>query len=141
MLLVIGLAVILIALVGVVVDASRLFLYRRALATAADGAVTAAVQAVDEAAIYRDPNAFTGGGLPIDPSAAGSAVDLYVQDNDLSGRFDAFRVESVDVTGGGTTVRVIFSARVRLPFAGLLPLRSVNEPRTVVAATARAPIE
>jgi Flp pilus assembly protein TadG len=131
--------VVLVALVAVVVDASRLFLYRRSPATAADGAATAAIQGVHEAAIYRDPDAFADGALPIDPSAATAAVQRYAQENDLTGRFDDFAVRSVAVTGT-TTVTVIFTATVDLPFTAAVPLGSIERPLIVVTSSARAPI-
>jgi Flp pilus assembly protein TadG len=140
MLLVIGLAVILVALVAVVVDASRLFLYRRALATAADGAATSAVQAVDEAAVYRDPEALGRGLLPLDPSTARRAVEQYVQDAELAARFDAFAIDAVSVTDSAGVVTVTVSARVHLPFTSLMPLHSVSGSRIAVTAAARAPI-
>jgi hypothetical protein len=141
MLLMIGLAVLLIALVAVVVDASRLFLYRRALATVADGAATSAVQAVDEAAIYRDPEALGQGVLPMDPSAARRAVEQYVQDAEIAAQFDALAIDAVTVTDGAGAVTVTVSARVDLPFTGLLPLRAVSGGRIAVTTTARAPVQ
>lgn len=140
MLLVIGLAVILVAVVAVVVDASRLFLYRRALAAVADGAATSAVQAVDEAAIYRDPEALGRGLLPLDPSAASRAVEQYVHDAEVAARFDAFAIDAVSVTDSAGAVTVTVSARVHMPFTGVMPLPSVSGGRIAVTATARAPV-
>ena len=140
MLLIIGLTVILVALVAVVVDASRLFLYRRALVSTADGAATAAVQALNEAVVYRDPNALRQGALPLDPSAARAAVQRYVQNAGITSQFHAFTIESVGLSPDGTAVTVTLSARVELPFPGMVPLRSVSEARIVVAATARASV-
>jgi uncharacterized membrane protein len=136
--LLIGLVAILVALIAVVADASRLFLYRRALVSAADGAAIAAVQALDEAAIYRDPAVFRRGALPLDASAARAAVEGYVQNAGITSQFNAFTIQSVGLSQDRTAVTVTFSARVELPFPGIVPLRSVGEAQIVVASTARA---
>ncbi len=141
LLLLIGLVAILVALIAVVADASHLFLYRRALASAADGAATAAVQAVDEAVVYRDPGAFRRGALPLDASAARAAVDRYVQNAGITSRFSAFNIESVGLSPDRTAVTVTLSARVELPFPGIVPLRSVSEAQIVAASTARAAVQ
>jgi len=141
LLLLIGLAATLIALIAVVADASRLFLDRRALVNAADGAATAAVQALDEAAVYRDPGALRRGSLPLDASVARAAVQRYVQNAGISSRFDAFRIQSVGLSSNGTAVTVTLSVRVEMPFLGIGPLRSVSEARIVVASTARAAVQ
>jgi hypothetical protein len=141
LLLLIGLAAILVALTGVVADASRLFLYRRALVSAADGAATAAVQALDEAVVYRDPGVFRRGALPLDASAARGAVQRYVQNAGITSQFDAFSIQSVGLSPDGTAITVTLSARVGLPFPGIVPLRSVSEARIIAASTARAAVE
>jgi hypothetical protein len=141
LILLIGLAAILIALIAVVADASRLFLYRRALVSAADGAATAAVQALDEAVVYRDPGVFRRGALPLDASAARGAVQRYVQNAGITSQFDAFSIQSVGLSPDGTAITVTLSARVEVLFPGIVPLRSVSEARIVVASTARAAVE
>jgi uncharacterized membrane protein len=138
--LLIGLAAILVALVAVVTDASHVFLYRRALASAADGAAIAAVQALDEAAVYRDPGAFRRGALPLDASAARAAVERYVQNAGITSQFNAFIIQSVGLSPDHTAVTVTLSARVELPFPGIVPLRSVGEAQIVVASTAQAAV-
>lgn len=52
--LVIGFALILIAMVGVVVDVSAVVLAKRGVAGAADGAAVSAAQSLDLEALYRD---------------------------------------------------------------------------------------
>lgn len=52
--LVIGFALILIAMVGVVVDVSSVVLAKRGVASAADGAAVSAAQSLDLEALYRD---------------------------------------------------------------------------------------
>lgn len=140
LLLVIGFAVILIALITVVVDTSRVFLQRRALASAADGAVTAAVQAVDETAIYANPGALDTGFVPLDEDAARQAVLRYVADRDLAARFVDFAVDSVDVDPAGIVVALSFSATVELPFVGLVSSRYAHGVRVTVLASGRAPL-
>jgi uncharacterized membrane protein len=141
LLLLIGLAAILVVLIAVVADASHLYLYRRALASAADGAATAAVQALDEAAVYRDPDVLSRGALPLDASAARGAVQRYVQNAGIPSRFNAFSIQSVGLSPDRTAVTVTLSARVELPVPGVLLLRSVGEARIVVASTARAAVQ
>ncbi len=74
-LLIIGFAVILLALVAVVVDASQVMLLRRTLASVADGAALAAAQSVAERPLY---SGMAGASLPLDPAAARSAAIDYV---------------------------------------------------------------
>lgn len=140
LLLVLGFVVILVALITVVVDASRVFLYRRALAAAVDGAVTAAVQAVDETAIYTDPGAFEAGRLPLDERAALAAVQRYVTENKLTQRFSGFAVVGVSVGPDGTTVVVSFAATVDLPFVGLVPSRYATGVVVTVSAAGHSRI-
>ena len=137
-LLVIGFALIVITLIGVVVDASTAFLYRRALVAAVDGAVTAAVQAVDASAIYGDPDALAGGALPLDESGARIAVEDYLADQGLGTRFQDLTIRSVEVSADGRTITVILSATVDLPFTRLMSSRLQNVTITAAAA-AHAP--
>ena len=109
MLLVLGLVVLAGLFVVVVVDASALFMARRDLLAAADGAALAGAQAVDEAAVYREG---VHGSLPLDPRRVQLAVDDYLRLSGVSGSVDELRV---DVTTDGTTVRVELLAVVQLP--------------------------
>ena len=71
MLLTVGFAVIALALVLVVTDASKVFLTRRSLVSAADGAALAGVQSLDRTAFYAGND---DAALPLDVDAASAAV-------------------------------------------------------------------
>ena len=114
LLLVLAYAVIAALLVTVVVDLSKVYLYRRALVAAADGAALSAANEPDLASIYRGGNRL----LPLSDEGARAAVRRYEADGDLDDRFDGFRIG--EVSTDGTVVRVRFEAVVRLPFANLL---------------------
>jgi uncharacterized membrane protein len=132
--LIIGYTVIAALLVTVVVDLSHAFLYRRALAAAADGAAVAAASSPDLDALYRHG---AGNGLPLDQSAARRAVEQYVADAGLAGRFRGLEIASVDVRADA--VAVTFVARLRLPV--LNSVVNASEGRPVVAtATAVVPL-
>ena len=119
-------------LVTVVVNVSKVYLYRRALVAAADGAALSAANQPDLAAVY----AGAGPTLPLSPSGTDAAVRQYVRDAELEGRFDQFQV--VDVRTDGVTVTVTFRAVVSMPFANLVasrwqagyPVRSVARARS-----------
>jgi Flp pilus assembly protein TadG len=130
LLLILCYTVIAALLVTVVVDVSKVFLCRRSLVAASDGASLAAANQPDLASIYR------GGGsdLPISPAGAAQAVADYAGDADLAGRFRGFRV--VDVTTDGDRVTVTFSADVPMPF-GVLGPRHYEVRAT---STARSPL-
>ena len=114
LLLVLAYTVIAALLVTVVVDLSKVYLYRRALVAAADGAALSAANEPDLASIYRGGNRV----LPLSGEGARVAVRQYEADGDLDARFDGFRVD--EVATDGTVVRVRFEAVVHLPFATLL---------------------
>jgi hypothetical protein len=108
-LLVIGFAAILLVLVAVVVDASQVVLLRRSLASLADGAAIAAVQAASEPALYTDGPGTT---LPLDPEGARAAVVDHLSRTDAA-QLAGLRLLSVDVGAG--RVSVVLSAPAELP--------------------------
>jgi uncharacterized membrane protein len=114
LLLVLAYAVIAALLVTVVVDLSKVYLYRRALVAAADGAALSAANEPDLASVYRGGQRV----LPLSEAGARAAVTQYETDGDLDDRFEGFRIDAV--TTDGTAVRVRFEAVVHLPFATLL---------------------
>jgi hypothetical protein len=97
----IGLAVLVMLLVSVVVDASRAFLARRALAGLADGTALQAAHAVDLAALYESQPA---GSLPLADAAARRGAATYVASHALAAGVPSARL--VAVTVDGPTVRV-----------------------------------
>ena len=107
LLLTLGCVVVALLLVVVVVDASAVFLARRALASDADGASLAAAQSV------------SGARLPL--SAVQAAVARYEGDIGPSGL-----TSSVEHGSAGDTVVVRGSRSVRLPFVGFLGIGSVT---------------
>jgi len=117
-------------LVTVVVNVSKVFLYRRSLVAAADGAALSAANQPDLAALYNG----AGSTLPLGDPGARAAVGQYVADADLQGRFEDFHVTEVDTDGVTVTVR--FTATVRMPFGNVVAARFSHG--YVVHATARA---
>ncbi len=140
--LILGFAVVAGLLVTVVTNASRVFLYQRALSSAADGAALAAAQSVDTAAIYRGGADET---LPLDPAAVDAAVSSYLGDAGVAERLPGLAVATT-ATDGSTTVTVTLTARLELAFlnavsdqwAGGVPL-SATARATSPLATVTAP--
>ena len=132
--LLLGFAVLAVLLVAVVTDASALYLTRRSLAGAADGAALAAVQQLDREALYTGP---PGEEIPLDPQAVLDAVRTYVATADLEDRFDDFEVVGVQTGDGSVTVTL--QATRRLPFLGHLSGGTGEGVVIEATATARAP--
>ena len=105
-----GLLVVCVLAVGVVVDASAVFLTRRALQSEADSAALAGAQAIDVESYYARG---ASDGIRLDPVAVRSAVQRFVRRGSVQGR-----LESVDVRGDIVLVRM--TGRVRPPFSGWL---------------------
>lgn len=125
-------AIVLVAIV-VVANASKAFLYRRSLASWADGAAIAAAQEVAEAAIYSGE---FGDVLPLAAGDAHDEVGAYAARHGLAGRFDEFTIADVTVSDDGT-VTVELSARMDFVWAV-----GTDTGVTVTAhASAIAPIE
>jgi uncharacterized membrane protein len=131
-LLIIGFVMIVVLAVGVVANASKAFVYRRSLASWADGAAIAAAQSVAEDVLYSGPAVDE---LPIARSEARRVVDEYVARNGLERRFDELRV-AVTVDPAAQTVTVEFAVRVPLVLGGDAAGIPVSG-----AATATAPLE
>ena len=132
-LLVLAYAVIAALLVTVVVNVSKVYLNRRSLVAAADGAALSAANQPDLAAVY---NGAAGATLPLSTAGTEAAVRQYARDADLADRFEGFQV--VDVTTDGVTVTVTLRAEVGMPFLNLLsdqysagyPVRAVARARS-----------
>ena len=121
-------------LVTVVVNVSKVYLVRRSLVAAADGAALSAANQPDLSAVY------TGAGstLPLSRAGARDAVEQYVSDADLGGRFEDFEITGV--TTDGITVTVTFHATVRLPFGNLVSARYAAGYPVRATARARSPL-
>lgn len=128
-LLVIGFAMILLALVAVVIDASQVVLLRRSLASLADGAALTAAQSLSEDALY---SGRAGEALPLDEAAARAAVIRYVQRSGV-------QVREVEVVVVGDRVTVALAARADLPLVGSVT-RSFDGTTVAARASARSPI-
>ncbi len=133
-LLILVYAVIAGLLVTVVVNVSKVYLYRRSLVAAADGAALSAANQPDLAAVYAGAEST----LPLSRAGARSAVDQYVDDADLAGRFEQFGITEVDTDG--ITVVVTFRATVRMPFGNLVSERFSGGYPVRATARARSPL-
>ena len=124
-LLIVGLAVVVLLMVGVVVDASAAYLRRSGLDSLADGAALAAAEGIEGSQVYR-------GGLgpraDLDPAMARGYVVDYLRGAGAESRFPGLRY---DVAVGTDRVVVQVSAPLRLPIA--LPEAGTG---TVISATA-----
>lgn len=109
--LIIGFAIILIMLMTVVVDASKVFLYKRDLAAAADGAALAAADGISEAAIYQGG---IGDDIELSQELAEQKVRHYVHANGLVSQFHGDLSYSTSVSGNEVTVS--FHSAADLPF-------------------------
>lgn len=107
--LIVGLAVVVMLLIGVVVDASAAYLRRSGLNALADGAALAAADGVQGRQVYE-------GGLgeraQIDPATARAFVADYLSETGASGRYPGL---SVDVEAATDRVVVHLSAPLDLP--------------------------
>jgi uncharacterized membrane protein len=119
-LLIIGYTFIAALLIVVGIDVSKVFLAQRSLSSAADAAALAGAQAVDRAALYAGTAACAN--LPVDPSAAQTAVIGATEDAATSLHGTFVSVSSPDVHVDGGTVRVGLHGRVRVPFGRVLSL-------------------
>jgi uncharacterized membrane protein len=134
LLLIIGLATIAALLVAVVTDVSALYLERRELIAAVDGAALAGAQAVDEESIYRD-GLPPSGPVPLDADAAEQAARDYLADAGvLSSKTD------VTVTASTTTVTVALTSRFDLPVASTVTAGSSGTTPVFASATARTAV-
>ena len=143
-LLLIGYAVVAMVLVIVGVDASAVFLARRALSSAADAAALDAAQAVDRTAVYSGSIGGCGDPLPIDDVVARTrALAVVADDSDDLRR--TFRVlDDADVTVDAGTVTVRLTGRAKVPFSALLtalaPGHDDGAVEISVTAHARSPV-
>lgn len=128
MLLVLGFAVVLLGLVGVVSATSVVLLGQRGVASAADGAAVAAAQQLQDSVYYEKG---LGERLPLDPLLVAQVVEQY----------ERAVTPATSLTGGvqpdGFTVEVQAQRVVAIPFGGYVGKRSVTV-RSV--ARARSPV-
>ncbi len=134
LLLIIGLVVVAALLVAVVTDVSALYLERRELVAAADGAALAGAQAVDEESVYQN-GLPSSGPVPLDQVAAERAVREYLSDAGLvTGEFE------VSISTSATTVSVGLAARLQLPVASAVTAGASGSAEVSASATARTAV-
>ncbi len=127
-LLIIGFSVVAMLLVVVVVDVSVVYLARRDLVSAVDGAALRAAQEMDEAAYYTQG---ATDGIPVDADLAALAVER------LARHYPDTRFSRPVLLDRGRAVRVAGSRRIRLPMARLF---GVDEVTVTAESTARVPL-
>jgi hypothetical protein len=125
--LIIGFAVVVALLVGVVVDASTAFLRRQGLNSAADAAALAATDGIQGQEVYTHG---LGDRAEIDPDAARRFVAEYVESSGVRRRFPGLDY-SVTTTANTVVVRMV--APTDLPFR--LPGAGTDVPVTGTAAS------
>lgn len=120
--LVLGLAVIIMAVAGVAVDGTRAFLMRRTMQSSADAAALAGASSLDSGAYYGSG----GRRITVDPDAAGRTAANLVAERGLT--------VGTDVIASTDRVRVVLRGRVPTTFLGLVGIRTIP---VAVEATAR----
>ena len=134
LLLIIGLVVVAALLVAVVTDISALYLKRRDLIAAADGAALAGAQSVDEESIYLG-GLPASGPVPLDERAAEQAVRDYLADAGLLGP-----KLNLEISTTGTTVSVALATRIELPIASTVTVGFAGTALVSASATARTAV-
>jgi uncharacterized membrane protein len=132
LLLILGLVTLAAILVGVVTDVSALYLERRELIAAADGAALAGAQKVNEAKVYNE-GLPTSGPVPLDPSAAEDAVRRYLSDAGID-------VQQITVDASQSTVSVTIAGQYRLPIASRVTAGASGTTTVSATATARTAV-
>ncbi|MBV9292059.1 MAG: hypothetical protein JO222_06380 [Frankiales bacterium] len=142
--LVIGFTLVAALLVIVGIDASKVFLARRALASAADAAALAAAQSIDKSAVYSGDIGSCGDPLPLDPAAAEFRAAASFADDAPGLRSDFAHLDppATSVDAGTATVRL--SGTVSVPFGGalayLLPGHGDGAVHITATSSAQSPI-
>lgn len=134
LLLIIGLVGVAALLIAVVTDVSALYLHRRDLISAADGAALAGAQSVDEELIYREGLPTTGP-VPLDEIAAERAALDYLGGAGILGSG-----LEVQVSTTATTVSVSLARNVKLPIASTITAGASGTAPVSATATARTAV-
>ena len=113
LLLVLAYVTIAAALIGVVVDASAVFLAQRSMSATADGAALAAAQTLDERQVYA-ANARLDQ-LPLSADGVAASAASYLTDDGAVRRFPGL---ALGTGTDGTTAVVTLRTLVDLPFTG-----------------------
>ena len=133
--LILGLGLVVLAMlaVGLVVDASRLFLARRAVASLADGAALRGAHDLDLATLYRSGAADV---LPLSARRVEADVAGYVSAQAAANGLRGVRVVSVRVRD--RTVEVTLSTIEQVPLLGTFLGAPGGEPVTATASARTA---
>ena len=134
LLLILGLVVVAALLVAVVTDVSALYLERRELVAAADGAALAGAQAVDEAWVYRN-GLPPSGPVPLDATAAERAARDYLADAGVLGPRT-----NVTISSSPTSVSVAIVTRIELPVASSVTAGTSGTAAVSASAMARTAV-
>lgn len=142
--LIIGYAGIAVLLLVVGIDASKLFLAQRALASAADDAAIEATRGVAVQRIYDDGGVTCGQPLPLNATDAQRDADASVNDYRTDLRHVFTSVGRPAVGTQQATVTVQLSGIVTVPFGRaigwLLPAHADGEFRVTETASANSPV-
>jgi Putative Flp pilus-assembly TadE/G-like len=136
LLLIMGLVVLAALFITVVMDVSALFLDRRDLIAAADGAALAGAQAVDAEALYVK-GLPASGPLILDEDRARAAAEDYLIENGFFERYAGFAVQ---VQTTSTSVRVSLQALVQLPVTNAVTPGQGDGVQVRASATARSAV-
>ena len=129
LLLTLGLVALGLSLIVVVIDVSSVFLARRSLLAACDGAALAGAQALDADRLYRQG---AHGRIPVGDDDVSQAVTDYTQaaSDDVPG-------QSFAVSTDGVTVTVTGRRSVSMPFGHYLRLIGIGEVTVTAASSAQ----
>lgn len=133
LLLVIGLVSIAALLVGVVTDVTALYLKRRTITSAVDGAALAGAQEVNRPLIYGQ-GLPSSGPVPLDERAAEEAALRYLRDTagDIALRVEVQATPTTVTVQVWTDYRLPASSRVTLGTAGTVAVTATATARTAV---------
>jgi Flp pilus assembly protein TadG len=129
-----GLVVVTMLAVGMVVDASRLFLARRSLAGRADGAALRGAHDLDLVTLYTSG---ATAALPLSAARVRTDVADYVAAQAAANGLRGVRVATVDVAAG--TVAVTLTMTERVPLVGTVLGHPEGE-QVIATASARSAI-
>lgn len=118
--LTIGYCAIVVVLLIVGIDASKVFLAQRALSGAADSAALAAAQGIDRAAVYAGPGLGCGSRLPLSTTMASDLAQGSVTNDTPDLRHDFVSVDPAQVGVSDGTASVTLSGEVGIPFGRVL---------------------
>lgn len=114
--MILGFGLVILMLITVVIGASQVFVYQRAIHSAADGAALAGTNGIDTSAIYTGG---VGDEVILDPVAVRGAVRAYVNQlrNSEQGVRD-FDCPEGEVSVDGSVVTVVCRGVVQVPLVG-----------------------